>query len=110
MKRASPTSSDGKNLRNERFRTDVRRKQSARIEKGGSYVWVANGCGCGCGAPGSCAAHGDDCGRQNVPQGRTPRSVDRVRNGRPACLHRMMRAHFSDGADVQGLVTGVDVV
>jgi uncharacterized membrane protein YqiK len=27
-----------------------------------------------------------------------------------ACLHRKRRHHFSDGADVQGPVTGVDVV
>src|SRR5260221_13966701 len=35
MKKASPTCSDGKNSRSERFRADVRRKQSARIEREG---------------------------------------------------------------------------
>src|SRR5260370_29376051 len=110
MRRELPTSSPGKSLRGRSFRTDVRRKKSVRVEKGGSYVWVANGSGRGRGAPGSCAADGDDCGRQNVSQGRTARSAHRVWNGRDACLHRERGHHFPNGADVQRPLIGVDVV
>src|ERR1700682_1554917 len=109
MKRASPTSSGGKNSHAERFWTELE-ANSLRIEKGGSYVWFANGSSGRCGAPGSCAADGDDGSRQNVSQGRPPRSTDRIRDGRHACVHRKRRHHFSDGADVQGFVAGVDVV
>src|SRR5713226_2628921 len=87
-----------------------REANSPWIERGGSYVWVANGSGGGCGTPGSCASDGDDCGRQNVSQGRAARSADRIRNGRHTCLHRQRRHHFSDGADLQGFVAGADVV
>src|SRR5260370_33967348 len=110
MRRASPTSSDGKNSRSERFRTEVSTNSPRGSKKGGSYVWVANGSGRGCGAPGSCAADGDDCGRQNLSQGRTARSAHRVGNGRDDWLHRQGGHHVADGTDVQGPVTAADVV